>query len=306
MDDMFEIWERPETKELYMIVGWRQWADAGSISSELPQYLIKQTQARKIGEIHSDGFYLFQFPGTHDLIRPTVRFEEGRPISLESPRNEIFYSGDEKRGVLFLSGDEPHVDVERYVAIILHLAESLGVRRIVSFGGVYGELPYDKERFVSCIYSLAQMAEEIKALAVNLSDYKGGASIGSYICHRAGQKDMEFVGFYAFVPTYDFSKISQIGNTIRIENDYMAWLGVMRRVSYMLQMDLDLSDLEEQSEDLIEAMDEKVNELDNLVPQIGVREYMERLSKDFTEVVFEPLGEVWEEELRRLFGSDEP
>jgi hypothetical protein len=53
-------------------------------------------------------------------------------------------------------------------------------------------------------------------------------------------------------------------------------------------------------------VNEKVNELDNLVPQIGVRAYMERLSKDFTEVVFEPLGEVWEEELRRLFGSDEP
>jgi proteasome assembly chaperone (PAC2) family protein len=306
MEDMFEIWEHPEAKELYMIVGWRQWADAGSISSELPKYLIKQTQGRKIGEIHSDGFYLFQFPGTHDLIRPTVRFEEGRPLSLETPRNELFYSGDEQRGVIFLTGDEPHVDAERYVAIILHLAEILGVKRIVSFGGVYGELPYDKERFVSCIYSLAKMAEEIKALAVNLSDYQGGASIGSYICHRAGQKEMEFVGFYAFVPTYDFSKVSQIGNTIRIENDYMAWLGVMRRVSYMLQMDLDLSDLEEKSKDLIEAVDEKVDELDNLVPQIGVRDYMERLSKDFTEVVFEPLGEVWEEELRRLFGSDEP
>jgi len=306
MEELFEIWERPETKELNMIIGWRQWADAGSISSELPQYLIKQTKARKIGEIHSDGFYLFQFPGTHDLIRPTVRFEDGRPLSLEAPRNELYYSGDDQRGIIFLSGDEPHVDIERYVATILHLAETLGVKRIISFGGVYGELPYDKARFISCIYSLAEMAEEIKALAVNLSDYQGGASIGSYICHRAGQKKMEFVGFYAFVPTYDFSKVSQIGNTIRIENDYMAWLGVMRRVNYMLHLDLDLSDLEEKSEELIEIVNEKVNELDNLVPQIGVRDYMERLSKDFAEVVFEPLGEVWEEELRRLFGSDEP
>jgi hypothetical protein len=74
----------------------------------------------------------------------------------------------------------------------------------------------------------------------------------------------------------------------------------------MLHLDLDLSDLEDKSEQLIEIVNEKVNELDNLVPQIGVRAYMERLSNDFTEVVFEPLGEVWEEELRRLFGSDEP
>jgi proteasome assembly chaperone (PAC2) family protein len=305
MEEMFDIWERPEAQELYMIVGWRQWADAGSISSELPRYLIQQTKAKKIGEIHSDGFYLFQFPGTHDLLRPTVRFEEGRPLSLKTPKNELFYSGDDQRGVILLSGDEPHVDAERYVATLLNIAESLGVKRIVSLGGVYGELPYDKERFVSCIYSLPRMAEEVKALAVDLSDYQGGASIGSYVCHRAGERDLEFVGFYAFVPTYDFSKVTQIGNAIRIENDYMAWLGVMRRICYMLHLDLDLSELEAKSEELIEVIDEKINELDRLVPQLNVRDYMERLSEDFTEVVFEPLSEVWEEELRRLFGNDE-
>lgn len=305
MKKLYEIWDRPETDELYMIIGWRQWADAGSISSELPRYLVRHTKARKIGEIHSEEFYLFQFPGTHDLVRPVVRFEEGRPVSLEVPRNELFYSGDEHHGVVFLSGDEPHINAERYVATVLNLAQDLGVRRIVSFGGVYGELPYDKERFVSCIYSIPQLTEEIEELAVNLSDYQGGASIGSYICRRAGERDLEFVGFYAFVPTYDFSKMSQIGNTIRIENDYMAWLGVMRRVRFMLNMDIDLTDLEDKSRKLIEVVEEKVTELDKLAPQLGVRDYMDRLSEDFSEVVFEPLGEVWEEELRRLFGKDD-
>ena len=305
IEHKYDLWEQPETRELYMIIGWRQWADAGSISSELPRYLVKQTKARKIGEIYSDDFYLFQFPGTHDLIRPIVRFEEGKPVSLDTPRNELFYSGDEHRGIIFLSGDEPHVNVEKYVGAVLDLAESLKVKRIVSFGGVYGELPYDKERLISCIYSLPRLLEEIDKLAVNLSDYQGGASIGSYLCRRAGEKDIEYVGFYAFVPTYDFSKISKIGNTIRIENDYMAWLGVMRRVSFMLGLGLDLSDLEDKRIHLIDVIDEKVTELDNLAPQIGVRDYMDRLSDDFDEVVFEPLSDVWEEEFRRLFNGEE-
>jgi hypothetical protein len=166
-------------------------------------------------------------------------------------------------------------------------------------------MPYDKERFIACIYSLPKLLDDISDLAVNLSDYQGGASIGSYLCRRAGEKDVEFVGFYAFVPTYDFSKVSQIGNTIRIENDYMAWLGVMRRVTYMLDLNLDLTDLEKKSRHLVDVIDEKVIELDKLVPQMGVREYMDRLSEDFTEVVFEPLGEVWEEEFRKLFGDDD-
>ena len=117
----------------------------------------------------------------------------------------------------------------------------------------------------------------------------------------------EFVGFYAFVPTYDFSNVPQIGSAIRLENDFMAWLGVMRRVNYMLKLDIDLSDLEKRSKHLIEVVDAKVEELESAAPQLAVREYMERLAEDFDEVPFEPLDDVWESELRRLLdGDDEP
>jgi proteasome assembly chaperone (PAC2) family protein len=305
MSDVVELWEKPEADEIYLIAGWRQWADAGSISSGLPRYLVKQTGARQIGAIQSDSFYLFQIPGTHDLVRPVVRFEEGYPESLETRRNEFYYSGDAAHGLVFFTGDEPHLNVEGYVSAFLDAAESLGVKRIIGFGGVYGELPYDKERMVSCIYSQPALKEELAELAVNLSDYHGGASIGSYICRRAGDRGMPFLSFYAFVPTYDFSNVAQIGNTIRIENDYMAWLGVMRRVNYLLKLGLDLSDLERKRDRLIRLVDAKVEELDSKAPQIGVREYMSRLSETFVETPFEPLDEVWEEELRRLFDDDE-
>jgi proteasome assembly chaperone (PAC2) family protein len=304
MSEAVDLWERPEAEEIYMIAGWRQWADAGSISSGLPHYLVQQTNARQIGRILPDGFYLFQIPGTHDLVRPVVEFEKGFPKSLESRENKIFYSGDSHRGVVFFIGDEPHLDAERYVAAVLNTAKLLNVRRIVSFGGVYGELPYDKERMVSAIYSLPQLREEVERLGVNVSDYHGGASIGSYICKRASDQQTEFVGFYAFVPTYDFSKISQVGNTIRLENDFMAWLGVMRRVNHMLKLNYDLSDLERRSEKLVDLVDAKVEELDGLAPQLGVREFMERLSESFEEMPFYPLDDVWEDELRRLFDEE--
>lgn len=301
MSEALEIWERPKAKEIYMLAGWRQWADAGSVSSGLLQYLIKQSKAQQIGEIRSDGFYLFQFPGTHDLVRPIIKFEKGYPELLKTQRNEFFYMGDDQRGVVFFLGDEPHLDIDRYVTALLSAAKSFGVKRIIGFGGVYGELPYDKERMVSCIYSLPRLKEEMGAFSVNLSDYHGGVSIGSYVCQRAGEQGIEFVGFYALVPTYDFSNIAQIGNSIRIENDFMAWLGVMRRVNYMLKLDFDLSDLERKSKRLVALIDDKVEELDSGVPQLGVREYLQRLSDEFTEMPFAPLDDFWEQELRRLF-----
>jgi hypothetical protein len=148
------------------------------------------------------------------------------------------------------------------------------------------------------------MREEVESLGVNDSDSHCGASIGSYLCKRAGEKEIEFVGFFDFVPTYDFSRFTEINNTIRLEYEFMAWGGVLRRVNYMLNLNLDLSDLEIRSEKLIKLVDDKVEELDSLAPQAGIREYVKRLSETFEEMPFYPLDDVWEDELRRLFDDD--
>ncbi len=300
MPDALELWEEVEAENVYMFAGWRQWADAGSVSSGLPEYLIHQTQAHPIGEIQPGGFYLFQIPGTHDLVRPIVKFNEGYPEYLETPQNEFYYSGDQQRGLVFFTGDEPHMDIERYISTLLQAAKKLGVKRIIGFGGVYGEVPFEKERQVSCNYSQAKLKRELKNLAVDLSNYQGGASIGSYLCKRASEQGLEYVGMYAIVPTYDFSDIAEIGSTVRIETDYMAWLGLMRRVNYMLKLDFDLSDLENKSAELLELLKTRIDEIEQSAPQVNVQEYFQRISQEFTETPFDPLDEVWEDELRRL------
>lgn len=301
MPETLMLSETPGLEETYMIAGWRQWADAGSVSSGLPQYLVERIAARKIGEFRPDGFYLFQVPGTHDWVRPVVKFENGFPVSLDTPRNELFYAEDQGRGLVFFIGDEPHMDIERYVATLLEAAKALKVRRIVGLGGVYGELPYDKERLVSSVYSLPELREEMNGLAVTLSDYHGGASIGSVICRRAGEQQMEYVGLYAFVPNYDFSELDESANSIRIETDFMAWRAVMQRINFMLKLGFDLTNLEERSRQLVKLMEAKVEEIDQASPGVNVRAYLKRLSDEFDEMPFNPADEFWEEELRRLF-----
>ena len=301
MTDALNLWELPTAKEIYMLAGWRQWADAGSVSSGLPEYLALQAGARPIGEIRPDGFYLFQIPGTHHLLRPLVTFEQGYPKSLQRSRNELFYAGDEERGLVFFIGDEPHLDIERYVAAFLDAARQLNVKRIIGFGGVYGEVPYDKERAVSCTFSLPRLKKQLSQLAVNFSDYEGGASISSYVCRRSAEKKVEFTSFYAFVPLYDFSDSGQMVNSIRIENDYMAWLGVMQRVNYLLNLGMDFSDLEDKSRQLIQSLDAEIAELSKGDSQPLIQEYFERIQAEFSETPFVPPDDFWEEKLRGLF-----
>ena len=301
MSNEVKIVERPVAKEIHMFVGWRQWADAGSVSSGLPQYLIEFNKAHKIGEIDPSGFYLFQIPGTHDLVRPIVKFKDGYPEYLEGKRNEFFYAGDEERGIVFFIGDEPHLDADRYVKALLDTAKDLGVKRIIGFGGVYGELPYNKERMVSSTYSQKASKSELDNLAVSYSDYHGGGSIGSYVCRIASEMDIEYISLYAFVPVYDFSNFSRNASGIQIENDFSAWLGIMRRVNSLLKLNWDLTELEAKNARLLKLMDDKIEEIARTFPEINIHQYMQQLEENFEEVVFEPLQDLWEDEINRIF-----
>ena len=93
MDNLLEFWEIPVAEEIYMVAGWQQWADAGAISSGLPQYLIETTKARKIGKLESEGFYLFQIPGLHHFLRPQIKLEEGYRLSLPPRDNRVLLCG---------------------------------------------------------------------------------------------------------------------------------------------------------------------------------------------------------------------
>jgi proteasome assembly chaperone (PAC2) family protein len=303
MDELVELWEKPAADGIYMIAGWHQWADAGNTSSGLPEYLIQQTGARKIGEIKADGFYLFQVPGTHHFLRPEIRLKDGYRQELAKRQNEFFYTGDEKKGMVIFLGEEPHLNEVRYADAFLDVAEALQVRRVVALGGVYGAMPYDKDREVSCIYSLQSMKDELAGYAVRFSDYEGGSTIGALLADRAEERALELIDLYAFVPAYDFGQFDDQLQGIRIENDFKAWYDLMRRLNHMFDMGLDLSDLQRQSNEIITALDSKIEELESELPQLKVREYMQGLTRDFTERSFMPLDDVWERELGDLFSD---
>ncbi len=299
MNDLFDLWERPNDAE-YLIAGWYQWADAGEASSGLTEYLIDRTDARQIGEIDPQGYYLFQFPGTHDLLRPMVTLDEGYRIALEERRNAFYISQSEGTPFFIFIGDEPHMNVEQYSEAFLNAVETLGIRRVAIVAGVNGPMPYDKEREVSCVYSLPEMKEEMEGYAVRLSNYEGGATIGVYLADRAEELGIELFTLYAMVPAYDFTQASSEIQRVSAEEDYKAWYDLMRRLDYMFGLDLDLADLEARSAELIAAWDSRIAQLERKMPDV-VQSYLERVNEEFSERPFDPLGQAWEDALDDIF-----
>ena len=301
MDDALEIWERPTAREVVMIAGWDQWADAGSISSELPPYLVEKTGAKKIAQIRPESFYLFQAPGTHHYLRPVVKLENGYRQAMEVKQNRFYYTEAAGKGLVIFKGEEPHIAVERYSDAFFDAVQAFNVRRVAIVGGVFGAMPYDKDREVSCVYSLPHLKEELQKYAVRFSDYEGGVTIGTYLAHRAESRGIEVVVFYAFVPAYDFSESSPMSQSLRIDTDHRAWWELMRRLNYMFDLDLSLSDLRSQSDELTSSMHAKLAELASSEPQLKVQDTMRQIAAEFNETPFLPLDDVWERELRDLF-----
>jgi len=300
MSELVELWERPAAGE-YLIAGWHQWADAGDVSSGLPQYLINQTRARKIGEIKTDRFYLFQIPGTHHFLRPVVKLSEGHRQELRERKNEFFYAGDDEGGFFIFLGEEPHQNEERYAQAFLGAVEDLGIRRVAIVAGVHGPMPYDKDREISCAYSLPKMKDELTRYAVKFSNYEGGATIGTYLADKAEPRGLELLVFYAMVPAYDFSRSGVVIQRMAMDEDFKAWYDLMRRLNHMFKLGMDLSDLEERSRKLISSWDSQIDELARKMPQLQVRAYLEKANEEFTEMPFVPLSDVWEEQLGDLF-----
>ena len=312
MKERIILTEAPQAKELNMIVGWRQWADAGSISSALPKYLVDLIGAKKIGEIPDDGFYLFQIPGTHHLMRPVIKMDEGRRESLERPTNEIYYAGDEEKGTLIFLGDEPHMNIDRYSNTFFDLVKMLDIKRVAVVAGVYGAMPYNRDREVGCMYSLDSMKEELDRYSVRYSNYHGGASIGTYLLDQATRDGHEYFGFYGMTPAYEFpvSKDGEIEGAIdvpqgiRIETDYKAWYDLTLRLDHMFKIGVDLAELEKESQDLVEAIESRLEELEQEAPELDIRGYLASVDADFTERSFNPLDDVWSSGFEDLFGEE--
>jgi len=93
-----------------MLAGWRNGRCRFDFSG-LPQYLIQLTGARSIRSIRQMAFTSSNSRNAR-FGPPVVQFKDGYPAALHSQRNEIFYTGNEQRGVVFFLGDEPHLNIE--------------------------------------------------------------------------------------------------------------------------------------------------------------------------------------------------
>ena len=243
------------------------------------------------------------------MFRPGMKFEDGYRTEMSGPRNDVYYWSNGKKGLVIFIGDEPHLNIEQYSEAFFEIASELGVKRVAATGGVYAMVPYEKDRRITCNFSLPSMRPLMRDYAVELSDYEGPVSIGSYLNNYAEVLNIEYFAWYGFVPMYDLSRFTQQQQQgISVEEDFKAWLGLTRRFNHLFGMSIDLSDLAQKSEDLDKQIGASIEDAVQQMPHLPIREYLANMTAEFEVVSFEApdkVSDVWNDALGDLFKDGE-
>ena len=261
-DELVNFTEKPEAKIL--IAGWRrQWSDGGRVSGGLTRYLIEKLGAKKIGELGttvSHDCYPFQVAGTHDTFRPLAAYEDGLP-SKNMYRENYFY--DAGNGLIIFRGEEPWFHIETFGQAFFQAVSELGIQTTVAVEGVNGPVPPEMERRVTCVYSKADMKENLEKYGMQFSSYgsegRRGPTIAMALVTLAHfeHPDVSMFRLGSMAPMFPFSTNSN--EQVGITRDHRSYYDIMRRLKAMFDLDIDLSELqqlgESESQQLQETLD---------------------------------------------------
>ena len=228
--DPLKIHTMPERfRRPVLIMAFTGWNDAAESATTAVRYLGTAVNAEKFAEIEPEEFYHF------GLTRPYVRFKTGseteREVVWPATEFSIAQSADLPRDIIVGVAPEPHLKWKAYCDLILGLGRATDTALVLTLGALLAEVPHTRPvRLVGG----ASDPELAAMLGIRPTKYEGPTGIVGVLNTTCRERGVPTASLWANVPHY----ISGIENP-------KASLALLRRVSTLLGIDIDLRDLDE-------------------------------------------------------------
>jgi proteasome assembly chaperone (PAC2) family protein len=214
-----------------LITAFSGWNDAAEAATTAARYLASTFQAEKFAEIDPEEFYHF------GLTRPQVRYKDDaateREIVWPATEFSVARATDLPRDLIIAVAIEPHLKWRTYCATVLELARRCQATLVVTLGALLAEVPHTRPVRISGSASDPELAAR---LGVRPSRYEGPTGIVGVLNTACREQGFATASVWANVPHY----VSGIENP-------KAALALVQRALTLLNMQADLSDLEEAS-----------------------------------------------------------
>ena len=182
-----------------MVVAFGGWIDAGRAATGALRHLVSGLPAARLARIDPEEFFVF----TQE--RPEVRLRDDGDRDIHWPLSEFFAwdPGDGRDGLLLFSGPEPHQRWRTYTKAFLDVAESCGVKRIVSLGALLAGAPHTRPVRVTGRCTDPGSRSLLEAWGIfRRPTYEGPTGISSVVLDAAEKRGIQHVGFMGQAPHY--------------------------------------------------------------------------------------------------------
>jgi len=250
----------PELQNPTLIIALAGWSDAAQVATGAVLFLARKLDATGFAQIEGDQFYDFS------TTRPKVTVDKGLITSLQLPHNSIFYWKNQKTNhdLVLLHGIEPQFQWQKFIDAILDLSNKLKVRRIYALGGLYDSIPHTIEPKISGVANGSDLLDVLQRHNIEPINYQGPSSLHSFLLNSCALRNMEAISLWGHAPFY-----------VRVETNPMVCLGLVKKLSELLEIEPD-------TEELVRAGEHLENMLNRLLANSEeLRLYVKKLEEQY-------------------------
>jgi predicted ATP-grasp superfamily ATP-dependent carboligase len=227
------VWEsRPDgLRAPAMVCAFKGWNDAGDAASAALNFVGSALGATRFARIDPEEFYDFQ------ATRPLVRLSDGQTREIVWPGVDIYQARIPRapRDLILLAGPEPSMRWRGFSALIVDLAEALGVQLVVTLGALLADVPHTLPVVVSGLASDPSLVERVGMIG---SNYEGPTGIVGVLHAACSDAAIPSASLWASVPHY-----------VAATPNPKAALALVRRLEGLVGVSVDADQLERDSAD---------------------------------------------------------
>ena len=222
------IWDRrPDPlRAPALIAAFKGWNDAGDAASAAVSFIGGALGAQRFAQIDPEEFYDFQ------ATRPRIHLVDGNTRDLEWPAVEVFEARAPRapRDLILVQGSEPSMRWRTFSALVVDLAEALGVQLIVTLGALLADVPHSLPVAMTGHASDPGLTERLGLVP---SSYDGPTGIVGVLHAACAAAGLPAASLWASVPHY-----------VAAAPNPKAALALVRRLEGLVGVSVDASELE--------------------------------------------------------------
>jgi len=235
---VLEIETWPQLRDPVVIIALTGWVDAGEAGAITAATVAAQLDgARTFG--HYDLTDLLDLQQT----RPTVSLDEGQTRRITWPQI-VLTAGRSDRDAIVCIGPEPSLQWPRFSRELVDCFSKLGAKEAFALGGMPALASH--RRPISVLATATSLAQEVGAMR---TDYRGPTGVQTVLQVALGSAGIPTVGLWAQVPHYIAGNPSP-----------PAVRALLERVRDLAGLRVDLSGLDEQTDEYAEKVEEGLAE----------------------------------------------